>query len=37
MDKSILYPNCDFSIWFRSVNENNVTEKPMEGRKTGKE
>jgi len=36
MENSRLYPNCDFAIWFRSVNENNTTEKPIEGRKTGK-
>jgi hypothetical protein len=36
MEKSLLYPDCDFSIWFRSVNENNTTEKPIEGRKIGK-
>jgi hypothetical protein len=36
MEKSLLYPDCDFSIWFRSVNENNITEKPIEGRKIGK-
>jgi hypothetical protein len=36
MEKSLLYPDCDFAIWFRSVNENNTTEKPVEGRITGK-
>jgi hypothetical protein len=35
MDKSPLYPNCDFTIWFRSVNENNITMEPIEGKKTG--
>ncbi|CAF0942936.1 unnamed protein product [Rotaria sordida] len=35
MEKPPLYPDCDFTIWFRSVNENNITEKPIEGRKTG--
>ncbi|CAF3334375.1 unnamed protein product [Rotaria socialis] len=35
MEKAALYPDCNFSIWFRSVNENNVTETPLEGRKTG--
>ncbi len=36
MEDSHLYPNCDFAIWFRSVNETNTTEKPIEGKKTGK-
>jgi hypothetical protein len=36
MAKSPLYPDCDFAIWFRSVNESNVTEEPIEGKKTGK-
>jgi hypothetical protein len=36
MAKSPLYPDCDFAIWFRSVNENNVTGEPIEGKKTGK-
>jgi hypothetical protein len=36
MDNSLLYPKCDFAIWFRSVNENNITEKPIEGKKLGK-
>lgn len=31
-----LYPKCDFTIWFRSVNEHNITEIPIEGIKTGK-
>ncbi|CAF1013350.1 unnamed protein product [Adineta steineri] len=35
MEKSIIYPNCDFTIWFRSVNENNITEIPIEGKTTG--
>ncbi|CAF4451502.1 unnamed protein product, partial [Adineta steineri] len=34
MEKSIIYPNCDFTIWFRSVNENNITETPIEGKTT---
>lgn len=36
MDAAILYPNCDFGIWFRSVNENNTTAEPIEGKTTGK-
>ena len=36
MDNSVLYPHCDFNIWFRSVNEDNVTETPIEGHKIGK-
>ena len=36
MEKPPLYPDCDFAIWFRSVNENNITEQPIEGRITGK-
>ncbi|CAF2314857.1 unnamed protein product [Rotaria sp. Silwood2] len=35
MEKSLLYPDCDFTIWFRSVNEHNITEKPITGQKTG--
>lgn len=37
MTKTHLYPDCDFTIWFRSVNERNTTEKPIEGRITGKQ
>lgn len=36
MEDTPLYPNCDFAIWFRSVNETNTTEIPIEGIKTGK-
>lgn len=35
MEPSLLYPDCDFSIWFRSVSEDVVTEAPIEGIKTG--
>ncbi len=36
MENSLLYPDCDFAIWFRSANENHITEEPIEGKKTGK-
>lgn len=35
MEVSALYPDCDFSIWFRSVNEDSTTVTPIQGRKTG--
>ncbi|UJR25603.1 hypothetical protein I4U23_006947 [Adineta vaga] len=35
MSSSTLYPNCDFAIWFRSVDETTTTEQPIQGKVTG--
>lgn len=35
METALLYPDCDFSIWFRSVDEETTTEDPIEGHTTG--
>ncbi|CAF0916761.1 unnamed protein product [Adineta ricciae] len=35
MESSVLYPNCDFGIWFRSVDDTSTTDEPIVGKVTG--